>query len=401
MSDSSLAVDEILEDLELLRAAPGLGFLERVFLRFNERVPFENVSKIVRDAEVRELSEKPRRPEVFWREHLELGAGGTCFARVAAFEWLISELGFHARPVLGRVESDFDHAALLVALGAGEWICDVGFPLPALLPASPGEIETVSSTLAVSPTERGLRVDFRGAAPLGPAGLEIFTGRVPREEVDERWRQTFRSGSKFLSGVYARKTLPGRVLSFARGELRIDDRHSRARAPLPAPRPIRFAELFDLDRELVERAFAIAGDPEPEIRDPRIDVFLETACGPDEAYAAIGSSAGYSRLMKGVGSISVLEEDERSWRLRIGSGGELEARALEDRVAADGELRRLSVWRGSRESSFAVEVRNGRTFLIRGSRMTAPIEELLRNDSVRGRLAGTLALDLLAWARLL
>jgi hypothetical protein len=28
-------------------------------------------------------------------------------------------------------------------------------------------------------------------------------------------------------------------------------------------------------------------------------------------------------------------------------------------------------------------------------------EELLRNDSLRGRLAGTLAVDLLAWTRML
>ena len=49
-----IPVDEILEALDLSRAQPGSGFLEAIFVRFNDRVPFENASKIVRDAEVAE-----------------------------------------------------------------------------------------------------------------------------------------------------------------------------------------------------------------------------------------------------------------------------------------------------------------------------------------------------------
>jgi len=57
--------------------------------------------------------------------------------------------------------------------------------------------------------------------------------------------------------------------------------------------------------------------------------------------------------------------------------------------------------RGSQESFYQVLLRGQKTFLVRrlvlpGSRM-----DLLRNDSLRGRFAGTLAVDLLAWARLL
>ncbi len=35
---------------------------------------------------------------------------------------------------------------------------------------------------------------------------------------------------------------------------------------------------------------------------------------------------------------------------------------------------------------------------MRGARLSGPREDLLRNDSLRGRLAGTLAVDLLAWS---
>src|SRR6266849_71215 len=119
-----LPVEEILEALDLSRAEPGSGYLQALFSRFNARVPFEIASKMLRHAAVADPHEKPRRPDVFWREHADLGTGGTCFARVAAFDALLRGLGFETRKVLGRVERDFDHAALRVEGGIGAVICD-------------------------------------------------------------------------------------------------------------------------------------------------------------------------------------------------------------------------------------------------------------------------------------
>src|SRR5215813_6107560 len=126
MANGKIPNEEILEALDLERAEPSFHYLQVLFSRFNERVPFESASKIVRDREVSDSMEKPRRPEVFWADFLELGAGGTCFARVAAFRELLTGLGFPGRTALGRVQADFDHSALLVTSGGEEWICDVG-----------------------------------------------------------------------------------------------------------------------------------------------------------------------------------------------------------------------------------------------------------------------------------
>ena len=55
-----IPADEILEALDLSRAEPGSGFLEALFVRFNDRVPFESASKIVRDADVAEADSRNR-----------------------------------------------------------------------------------------------------------------------------------------------------------------------------------------------------------------------------------------------------------------------------------------------------------------------------------------------------
>ncbi|MDQ2869599.1 MAG: arylamine N-acetyltransferase [Acidobacteriota bacterium] len=369
-------------------------------------MPFESASKIVRDRCVSDRESKPRRPDVFWKERLESGTGGTCFARVAAFDALISALGFETRRVFGRVLADFDHAGLLVSAGGEDWICDVGFPLPALLPAREGRTETSLATAAVSRTERGWSVDLEGGVPDGPRSLELFDRPVSEQEYADCWERTFRPESKFLREVVLRRSLESRAVSFARGEARVDDLHSRTRIPLAAPRSAAVSEIFGVDAAVLEEAFARAGDPEPESPDARIEVFLEAPASADAAFHAISSPEGYARLHEGVAGVAFEATGPRSWTARLSLPSEPDRPApaadpLEESVSADDALRTLSVCRGARRSSWDVEERLGRVWLIRRSILNGPRPDLLRNDSLRGRLAGTLALDLLAWARML
>lgn len=401
----SLPLEEILEDLELPRAEAGIGYLERLFLRFVERVPFETASKIRRNARESEPAKRPRTPDVFWAERLAEGAGGTCFARVAAFHALIEELGFSSRLAIGRVLKDGDHAALLVRLGEGEWICDVGFPLPALLPARPGRVETGMGPVEVARTDRGWQARLEEGVPDGPRRLEIFDAPVEPAEFRSHWEATFRPDSKFLTSVTLRKQLESRAVSFARGELRIDDRHSRARIPLAPPRAGAIEDAFGISSELVEEAFSLAGDPAPASPNAEVAVYLESAAGVEEAWSSIATPERYVGLYEGVASATAESAGPRSWRVTLGLAGESAAPApaptIVEHVRADDALHTVTVARESPASStsWSVEERDGAVYLVRRAELAGPRLDLLRNDSLRGRIAGTLAVDLLGWAR--
>jgi arylamine N-acetyltransferase len=396
----SFSVEDVLDGLELSAEEPSHRYLERLFGRFNARVPFETASKILRDADVSNPAEKPRVPDVFWNDFLESGTGGTCYARVAAFDALISRLGFSTRKALGRVLADFDHAALFVALGQGEWIADVGFPLPALLPAGGGEVETEIAALSAAQTDRGIGVRFVSGVPEGPRRLEIFRDAVSDDEFAERWRKTFQPDSKFLTAVSVQRRDGPRVLTFACGEVRVDDLHSRTRIPLCGDRPRRLAEILGIDEEVLRRAFSRAGDPEPEIRDARITAYLSAETDPDRAFVPIASADGYRRLMEGVADVT-----GEGWRLRLSPPG-TPAAGFEEEVTPDPDRRALEIRRrydDGRIVSFSlrVELRDGVTYLVREVVLSGAREDLLVNDSARGRMAGTLAADLLGWARLI
>ena len=280
-------------------------------------------------------------------------------------------------------------------------------PLPALLPDEPGEIETPLGRLEVDRTERGLRVRFREGVPEGPRELEIFSAALSEEQFVERWRRTFRSESKFPSAVSLSRWEAGRVLSFSRGAVRVDDLHSRLLVPIAAPRAPRLAELFGIDVDLLARAFGIVGDPEPERPEAVLTAYLETEAAPEGAFAAIATRERYIALLRGVAEVRSAGETSHGWRLTLEPpdappAGEPGA-TLSEEVACDPARRELRIRRRAGDSLFdsvyRAERREGRTYLVRQAILAGAREDLLRNDSLRGRLAGALAVDLLAWAR--
>jgi len=401
-----IPADEILEALDLSRAEPGSGFLEALFARFNAAVPFENVSKIARNADIPNAAARPRTPDVFWADHLALGTGGTCFARVAAFDALLRELGFRTRRTLGRVRNPNDHAALVVETPAGERIADVGFPLPALLPLESGLVETPTVGLRVEAGEAGFEVAFEGGVPEGPRTLWIGKAPVEEDEYLELWRKTFRPDAPFLQEVWLRRDLGHRVLAFARGEARVDDLCSRLVVPLASPRSPSLGALFGIDEALLARAFALAGDPAPAAADPSLTAYLETSAPADRAYETIASPEGYRRLQEGVAPVGGLRETANGFRLTLSGGGGTASDVTEEVSLDPAALRVTVARRGSAASSeqlssYRAERRDGRTWLVREARLPGSGEDLLRNDGLRGRLAAALAVDLLGWARML
>jgi hypothetical protein len=402
-----IPVEDILEALDLSRAEPGSGFLEALFARFNARVPFENASKIVRNAEIADAREKPRTPEIFWNDHLEHGTGGTCFARVAAFDALLSALSFRTRRLIGRVQRDGDHAALMIQTPAGESIADVGFPLPALLPARAGHVETALGGLEIEATARGFAISWKDGVPEGPRCLEVFSAPVEEEQFADLWGQSFSPAAHFLQKVSIRRDLGNRIVSYAGGEIRVDDLHSRLRVPLPALAEGPLSELFGIDRELLSRAFEVSGREASEAVNATLTAYLEVASTPDVAFGAIATREGYGRLVEGMAEIASSETTASGFRVTLSAPGraaEPEAAILEE-ISPEPAARRIAVERSTGQSrlrsAYRAEQREGRTYLIREATLLGAREDLLRNDSLRGRLAGALAVDLLAWARML
>ena len=149
------------------------------------------------------------------------------------------------------------------------------------------------------------------------------------------------------------------------------------------------------------------GDRGPEMEDASLTAYLETDADPAEAFAAIASPQGYAALLDGVARVEVVgsEAAESPWTLRLSAPDAAAplAQAMEETVSCDRSRRRLAIARrfgeNRSDSFYETRARPGGAHLVRGLTLPGPRDDLLRNDSLRGRLAGALAVDLLAWSR--
>jgi arylamine N-acetyltransferase len=108
--------------------------LERVVAAF-ARLPYENITKIIKKAESGNCEQARRYPEEVIRDHINWGAGGTCFSLTAALSSLVRDLGWKTEYILAdRRYGQDTHCALLIWIKGIPHLLDPGYlivnPIP-------------------------------------------------------------------------------------------------------------------------------------------------------------------------------------------------------------------------------------------------------------------------------
>jgi arylamine N-acetyltransferase len=115
-----------LSHLGLGRRAAGPDFLQDLALGF-ARLPYENISKIIKSAETAAAMRLPR--EVA-EDHIERALGGTCFSLTFFLERVLRSLGFDAYKVMADMNSGPNvHCLVMVNEGGKHHMLDPGYAL--------------------------------------------------------------------------------------------------------------------------------------------------------------------------------------------------------------------------------------------------------------------------------
>ncbi len=128
--------------------------LQRVARAFG-RLPYENLTKIIKLAEAGTPERARRAPGEVLADHFRFGAGGTCFSLTAALLHLVRALGYQAWPLLAdRRYGPDTHCAVMLELGGRPHLLDPGYLLdrPVALPQRESlEVATPFNRLLLSP----------------------------------------------------------------------------------------------------------------------------------------------------------------------------------------------------------------------------------------------------------
>jgi arylamine N-acetyltransferase len=110
--------------------APALDALARLTRAHLLRVPFENVSAILRRRAHGSAPVAPLDEEDVLAGWEARRAGGVCFEHAHLFGRLLDGLGYEVQPVAGDIAFPGSHQALAVRLAGARWLVDVGNGAP-------------------------------------------------------------------------------------------------------------------------------------------------------------------------------------------------------------------------------------------------------------------------------
>ncbi len=225
------------------------------------RLPYENLSKIIRKNQTGDLSKARRNPQDVIADHIATGTGGTCFSLTNTLLEMLRALGWDAEPLLADRRYGLDtHCALLVWLDGEPHLLDPGYLIlkPVRLHSNKETvINTAFNKVVLQPHAGGEKVDLSTEQKGGRVyRLTFKTSPVDVGGFNKAWDDSFdwdMMRYPLLTQVIGSKQvyLQGRKL-----QRRSLEALERREIP-PEELTRRIAQEFGIDAGIVDKALAI------------------------------------------------------------------------------------------------------------------------------------------------
>jgi arylamine N-acetyltransferase len=161
------------------------------------RLPYENLTKIIKEDEHGGGEFARRPPAEVLADHARLGTGGTCFSLTATLLHLVRSLGFQAEPILADRRYGADtHCALLVWIDGQPHLIDPGYMIVEPIPLDGGarrQVVTGFNELLLAPHPRGDKLDL-ATVDAGAAATYRLTYKTTPADAGEflkAWDESF------------------------------------------------------------------------------------------------------------------------------------------------------------------------------------------------------------------
>lgn len=242
------------------RTAPHAKLLGAVARAFS-RLPYENLTKIIKHAREKSPERSRRGPLEVVREHIARGAGGTCFSLTAAFLHLVRALGFEAEPILAdRHYGPNTHCALLVRVDGAAHLLDPGFLIVrpvALDGGAETRIENSFNQVILVPRASGEKIDLHTVQDgKRVERLTYRTSPVDAGEFLKAWDASF--DWDMMRYPLLTRVEGGVQVYLHERRLLVRTREGSTRAEVPLGElPARIAKEFGIAKEIAERAIEV------------------------------------------------------------------------------------------------------------------------------------------------
>lgn len=166
---ASPLLEEVNAFLDVPRQEPSRAYLDALMAAYTARVPWESAFRIARRAATARTADCPRWPDIFWRDAIYRGGGGTCFESNYAFFTLLTGLGFRGYLTINDMGQMCGcHTACVIRQGGHRYLVDVGIPLYRPIPLAADRV-----------TRRDSPFHTYTVTPRGGSAYEVSRDRHP------------------------------------------------------------------------------------------------------------------------------------------------------------------------------------------------------------------------------
>jgi arylamine N-acetyltransferase len=142
--------ENILHHLNVKRSPPTLEYLQELITAYCSTVPWESVSKIIKQQLCDKTTNCLRLEHEFWSAAFQFGTGGTCYESNWAFFCFLQSLGFDGYLTINKIiDKSSVHSAMVITISDKKYIVDIGYPTYAPIPVIE-ETVTVSDNLPIN-----------------------------------------------------------------------------------------------------------------------------------------------------------------------------------------------------------------------------------------------------------
>ncbi len=227
--------------------------LIRAILRGFSRIPYENLSKIIK---LYRSGPNIRLPTEVMEDHIASGLGGTCFSLTFLLQAVLERYGLPSYPVMAEMRAGRNvHCCLVVRVGERKYLLDPGYLLH-----TPLELDrTKSQTFDVGFSSVGLKFDPKGhyydLYTLNQEGekwrYRFHDLPTPPQDFLKYWRSSFRW--KGMRGIYLTRFTEEGLYYLHNDFMRRTTPQGKKNYRLKGEDSV-VEEIFGIKRELLEEA---------------------------------------------------------------------------------------------------------------------------------------------------
>lgn len=189
------SISLFLDRYSLRSAKPDIIQL-RALARAFSHLPYENVTKLLKEASSTGSASKMRLVGEVLEDHLRWNTGGTCFSLCNAFQSLLTEYGFTSYIAMADMHYGSNiHCAVIAEMDEGNFLLDPGYLLhdPIPLPGAGLEIlrENPMNTVVIRNEEEHIHSLYTCEGDQKKWRYRIRAWPVTKEEFQQHWLHSF------------------------------------------------------------------------------------------------------------------------------------------------------------------------------------------------------------------